>query len=59
MLRANGTCCSRKLIAERQKIWLDALPFQSFALERRISSTNAVSLVQLLQFFVKVLDGME
>ena len=39
--------------------WLDALPLQSLALEGHISSRNAVSLVQLLQFFVKVLDGME
>ena len=50
---------SRKRIAETQKNRLDALPFQSFAREGRISSRNAVGLVQLLQFFVKSFDGMK
>ena len=50
---------SRKRIVETQKNWLDALTFQNSALEGRTSSINAVGLVQLLQFFVKMFDGME
>jgi hypothetical protein len=54
-----GWSSSRNLIVETEKNWLDALPFQNFALEGCIFSMNAAGLVQLLQFFVKAFDGME
>ena len=54
-----GWSSSRNLVCETQKNWLDALPFENFALEGRIFSMNAAGLVQLLQFFVKAFDGTE